>query len=314
MRGMVKHFMGGGASADEEPGGLLGDKLGIWFRGNYSFGKKDAEDSSPRFDADQYVLLAGLDYRLSDHAVLGTAFSYADASIKFDPKDPGGLDTKAWTASVYGSLYTAKSFYLDLTANVTNSNYDADRNITYVDGSGLVQADAKGSTGGLTYSGGFAGGYDFVHGGLTISPNFGAFYINATINSFAETGAGGLNLLYDDQNFRSLTGTAGIRMSYAWKQSWGVLLPHVRADFVHEFADDTDVFAVRFAADPNVDNAPPILVETKNPDSSYWRMAAGFSAQFAQGISGYVEYQRLQSFQSLAFSDVSGGLRFQKSF
>jgi uncharacterized protein YhjY with autotransporter beta-barrel domain len=316
MRGMVRHFLGGGASADadEEPGGLLSDKLGIWFRGNYSFGKKDADISSPSFDADQYVLLAGVDYRLSDHAVLGTAFSYADASIKFDPKDPGGLDTKAWTASMYGSFYTAKSFYLDLTANVTNSKYDADRNITYVDGTGLVQADAKGSTGGLTYSGGFSGGYDFVHGGLTLSPNLGAFYINATIDSFAETGAGGLNLLYDDQNFRSLTGTAGMRMSYAWKQSWGVLLPHLRADFVHEFGDETDVFAVRFAADPNVDNAPPILVETKNPDSSYWRLAAGFSAQLAHGISGYLEYQRLQSFQSLAFSDVSGGLRFQRSF
>ncbi|HEU4654434.1 MAG TPA: autotransporter domain-containing protein, partial [Steroidobacteraceae bacterium] len=318
MRSMVRHFLGGGASSDadsmDEPGGLLGDKLGLWFRGNYSFGKKDADTSSPRFDADQWVMLAGVDYRLSDHAVLGTAFSYANSSIKFDPTDPGGLDTKAWTASVYGSFYTAKSFYLDLTANVTNSNYDADRNITYVDGSGLVQADARGSTGGLTYSGGLSGGYDFVHGGLTISPNLGAFYINATIDSFAETGAGGLNLLYDDQNFRSLTGTAGLRMSYAWKRSWGVLLPHLRADFVQEFADETDVFAVRFAADPDVDNAPPILVETKNPDNSYWRLAGGFSFQLAHGLSGYLEYQRLQSFQSLAFSDVSGGLRFQRSF
>src|SRR5690606_30822268 len=121
--------------------------------------------------------------------------------------------------------------------NIADTSYDARRNITYVDGFGLVTVDAFGSTGGLTVSGGVSGGYDFLVGRLTISPAVGVFYIDAKIDSFTESGAGGLNLMYDDQRFKSLTANAGLRMTLAWNQSWGVLLPHLRADFVREFED-----------------------------------------------------------------------------
>jgi outer membrane autotransporter protein len=178
----------------------------------------------------------------------------------------------------------------------------------------LVSADASGETDGFTLSGGISGGYDFLIGGLTLSPNAGVFYIDSTIDGFTEQGAGGLNLVYDDQKFESFTANVGFRGTYAWNLSWGVLLPHLRVDYVREFEDDADVFGVRFAADPNATSTPPILVETDNPDQSYWRLAAGFSAQFKYGISGYIEYQRLESFEFISFQDVSMGLRFQRSF
>ena len=179
---------------------------------------------------------------------------------------------------------------------------------------GLVTADATGDTDGMTLSGGLSMGYDFLAGGLTISPNVGVFYIDTTIDSFTEDGAGGLNLIYDEQKFKSMTGNAGLRLTYAWNVSWGVMLPHLRADYVREFEDDVDVFGVRFAADPNAASTPPVLVATDNPDQSYWRLAAGFSAQFKHGVSGYIEYQRLESFEFIDFQDVSIGLRFQRSF
>ena len=123
-----------------------------------------------------------------------------------------------------------------------------------------------------------------------------------------------MNLIYDEQKFKSLTGNLGLRVTYAWNLPWGVLLPHFRADYVREFEDDVDVFGVRFAADPNATSTPPILIETENPDKSYWRLAAGLSAQFKYGVSGYIEYQRLESFEFISFQDVSMGLRFQRSF
>jgi outer membrane autotransporter protein len=303
---------GGGASADE-PGGLLSDKLGIWARGNYSFGDKETSRNSPSFDADQFSIVGGLDYRFSDSAVLGGSLAYGESSIEFTGEE-GALDTESWAASLYGSVYAAKNFYFDGIVNVANSGYDAERNITYVDGTGLVTADASGDTDGLTLSGGLSGGYDFLIGGLTISPTLGVFYIDTTIDGFTEEGAGGLNLIYDEQKFESLTGNLGLRATFAWNLSWGVLLPHLRVDYVREFEDDVDVFGVRFAADPNAVSTPPILVETDNPDQSYWRLAAGFSAQFKYGFSGYVEYQRLESFEFINFQDVSIGLRMQRSF
>ncbi len=312
LQDMVQKFFGGGAAADE-PGGLLSDKWGLWVRGNFSFGEKDASAASPAFDADQWAFVGGLDYRSSDNSVLGVALSYGSSSVEF-AADDGVLDTDSLSLSLYGSAYAAKNFYFDGIFNYANSSYDAARNITYVDGSGLVTADANGDTDGTTLSGGLSAGYDFLAGGLTISPNLGFFYIDTTIDEFTETGAGGLNLIYDEQAFESLTGNVGLRLTYAWNVSWGVLLPHMRVDYVREFEDDVDVFGVRFAADPNGASTPPVLVATDNPDQSYWRLSGGFSAQFKHGVSGYIEYQRLESFEFINFQDVSIGLRFQRSF
>jgi outer membrane autotransporter protein len=313
LQEMAKELLGGGASADE-PGGLLSDKWGLWARGNYSFGERARTASAPSFDADQWALVGGIDYRLSDNAVLGLSLAYGESSVEFEPSSEGALDTQSWAFSLYGSAYAARNFYLDGIVNVANVGYVADRNITYVDGSGLVSTDAHGDTDGNTYSAGLSAGYDFLAGGLTVSPTLGFFYIDATIDGFTESGAAGLNLVYDEQKFKSMTGNVGLRATYAWNLSWGVLLPHVRADFVREFENDVDVFGVRFAADPNATSAPPILVETDNPDQSYWRFAAGCSAQFEYGVSGYVEYQRLESFDFIRFQDVSVGLRLQRSF
>ena len=312
LQEMAKGLLGGGASADE-PGGLLDDKWGLWARGNYSVGEKDRTTRSPGFDADQWAMVGGIDYRYNDRLVGGVSLAYGQSSIDIDDGE-GGLETDTWAASLYGSSYVGKKYYVDAIINVANADYGADRNIAYVDGNGLVDVDASGETSGMTYSAGISGGRDFLYGGFTISPTVGLFYIDATIDSFTEQGAAGLNLIYDEQSFQSFTGNFGVRATYAWNVSWGVLLPNARLDYVREFKNDVDVFGVRFAADPNATSAPPILVATDNPDESYFRLATGVSAQFVHGISGYVEYQRLESFEFIDFQDVSMGLRFQKSF
>ena len=313
LQDLAKTLLGGGASSDE-PGGLLSDKWGLWARGNYGFGEKEANAAAPRANTKQWAIVGGVDYRLTPNLILGGSLAYGNSNIEFAPQGEGALDTESWAASLYGSAYAAQNFYVDAILNVADSSYDAQRNIAYADGFGLVSANASGATSGLTISGGASAGYDFLFGGLTISPTLGFFYIDARIDGFTENGAGGLNLIYDEQKFSSLTGNLGMRATYAWNQSWGVLLPYVRADFVREFQDDVEVFGVRFAADPNATSTPPILIETDNPDTSYWRFAGGVSAQFKFGVSGYIEYQRLESFEFITFQDVSVGLRVQRAF
>src|SRR5690606_10220716 len=108
--------------------------------------EKDRSDSSPAFDADQWSLVGGLDYRFSDKLVGGVSLAYGQSSIDFNPRSEGGLETDTWAFSLYGSAYAARNFYLDTIVNIANASYGADRNITYVDGSGLVTADARGDT------------------------------------------------------------------------------------------------------------------------------------------------------------------------
>lgn len=311
----LRQLLGGGASADE-PGGLLDNRLGMWLRGNYGIGEKHASAVDGGFESDQWGFTGGIDYRISDATVAGISLGYGRSNVDFKPVGDGNLKTKSLTGSVYGSVYLG-NFYFDGVFNYADADYDSDRHIVYEENGGSVDRNARGTAGGSTLSGGVSVGYDFVLGGFTISPTLGYFFVDTSIDSFTETGAGGLNLVYDEQQYESSTGNAGLRITYAWKTSWGVIIPHVRGAYVREFQDETEVFGVRFAADPfasSSDPTPPIYVQSNEPDQSYFRLAAGVSAQFPYDISGYFEYQRLESFQFLDFQDFTIGLRIQHSF
>jgi hypothetical protein len=94
-------------------------------------------------------------------------------------------------------------------------------------------------------------------------------------------------------------------------------VPHFRGVFVREFEASADVFGVRFANDPfasSSDPTPPIIIETSRIDRSYLRLAAGASAQFAFGVAGYFEYQRLEAYEQVNFQDFTVGLRINQSF
>lgn len=313
----LQRLLGGGASSDaDEPGGLLSSKLGIWLRGNYGLGEKDASAADAGFESDQWGFTGGIDYRFGQSAVAGISLGYGTADLSFKPIGQGNLDSTTMNASLYGSAYLG-NFYFDGVFNYGDTDYDARRRILYTEGGTPIDRTATGSTSGDALSGGVSVGYDFVFGGFTLSPTVGYFYVDTNIDSFGEQGAGGLNLLYAEQHYESSTGNAGLRLSYVWNVSGAVIVPHLRATYVREFEDATEVFGVRFADDPFANSAnptPAIIVQTQEPDDSYFRLAAGVSAQFPYDISGYFEYQRLESLQFMSFQDFTIGLRIQHSF
>jgi outer membrane autotransporter protein len=311
----LKRVFGGGASADE-PGGLLDNRLGFWLRGNMGTGEKDETASDDGFESDQWGFTGGMDYRFGESAVAGLSIGYGQSDLDFASGGQGNLETKALSGSVYGSAYLG-NFYFDGVFNYTDADYDSNRRIVYEESGTQIDRNALGSTSGQSLSGGVSVGYDIIAGGFTISPTLGYFYVDTDIDEFTETGADGLNLAYNEQNYESATGNAGLRLSYVFKTSWGVLIPHLRGTFVREFEDATEVFSVRFAADPfasSADPTPPIIVVTDEPDDSYFRIAAGMSAQFPYDISGYFEYQRLEAYDAVDFQDFTIGLRIQHTF
>lgn len=313
----LKQLLGGGASSDaDEPGGLLGNRLGIWMRGNFGIGEKDASLADSGFESEQWGFTGGIDYRFGESTVGGISIGYGKADLDFKPIGEGNLDTTSLTGALYGSAYLG-NFYFDGVFNYADADYDSQRHIVYTESGAQIDRTATGATTGDALSGGLSVGYDFILGGFTLSPTLGYFYVDTAIDKFTEKGASGLNLVYDEQHYESATGNAGLRISYAWKMPWGVLVPHFRGSYVREFEDATEVFGVRFASDPfagAADPTPPIIVQTDQPDESYFRLAAGMSAQFPYDISGYFEYQRLESFQFVDFEDFTIGLRIQHSF
>jgi outer membrane autotransporter protein len=306
-------FLGGGASADEPREGLLDDRLGLWVRGNYSFGEKRDSQADHGFDADQWGFMGGADFRFTPLSVAGLAIGYGKSEVEFNPIGAGRLDTQATTAALYATMYTKKGFYADAIATLLRSDYDSLRQLEFTEGGSLVDLAARGRTNGSSVGFAFTLGYDFNWRAFTVAPSVGYNYLTSTIDTFRESGAAGLDLRYEEQTNVSGTANAGMRMSYAWKTAVGVVIPQIRGEYIREFIEDRDTFGVRFANDP-FDDTPLIIVRTDVPDRSYWRLAGGLSAQFAHGISGFVEYQKLDSLRYFDYADVALGLRFEPSF
>ena len=309
----LDRIFGGGASADDARESLFDDRLGLWLRGNYSFGEKRASTADHGFDADQWGVMSGLDYRFTSTSVVGLAVGYGRSQVDFNPTGSGELATAAMSGSLYATMYSSQGFYVDAVATVLRGGYDSVRHLAFTEGGAPIALTARGETNSTTVGLAFTLGYDFNLRAFTIAPSVGYNYLTATIDGFRETGAAGLDLRFQEQTYASGTANAGLRMSYAWRTAIGVIVPQLRGEYIREFLDERETFGVRFANDP-FDDTPLIVVKTDVPDRSYWRLAGGLSAQFAHGISGFVEYQKLDSLRYFDYADVALGLRFEASF
>lgn len=311
-------LLGGGASADEPFIG--GDDFGRWglfVNGSIGFGDQTSTANAAGFDFNTQGITAGVDYRLRDNAYLGAAVGFAGVDVDFDNRG-GKMDIESWNLSLFGTYFHEDKFYVDGLLNYGRTDYDSTRNIRFSDAQGDVDRTARGSTKGTQRSLSLASGYDFNYGAWTVGPHVGTDLVVSEVSTLRETGAGAFDMIVGSQSSRSWTLNAGGHASYAWNMKWGVLIPHVSADFVREFETSRDTVLVRLAANPfNSDPgnpSPTVVLQADRPDPSYFVFSAGTSAQFIYGISGFVNYQQISGMSNFKMTQVNVGLRFERQF
>jgi outer membrane autotransporter protein len=303
-------LFGAAASADQF------SRWGLFVNGNVKFGEKDQTADEQAFDFDMLALTMGVDYRFKPNLIVGASIGYASVEADFDSGSETDIDN--WNGTLFGTYYVDDKFYIDGLLSYGSSDYDSKRRIVYTDINGTIDRTAKGDTDGTQLSAGLSAGFDFNRGPWTLGPHLGSYYIDVEVDEFVETGAMGLNMNISDQDAKSFTVNAGFHASYVVNTSWGVLIPHLRLDAVHEFEDNREFVAVGFVNDPFADDplqpSPPIVLQTDEIDSDWFVMSAGVSAQFIHGVSGFINYQRTSSFDEWTINDVNYGLRFERTF
>jgi len=300
----------GGASGDEE-GGLLDRRLGIFVNGAVRWGDKDRTDREVGFEFESEGVTVGADYRFTDAFVAGLALGYATGDADFDDNG-GGQDSDGYSGSFYGTWYGDRG-YFDAIGTYGTVAYDSVRNINITS---LNIADrAIGDTDAQQLALGLGTGYDFGKGGLRFGPTLAVNYIRIDVDGFTETteGTSGLALRFDDQSADSLTAKAGMQLAYNLSRKWGILTPQARIELVHEFRNEAQEVTVHYANDPIV-GSPGFGIFTDSPDESYFNWAFGFSATFANGFSGFVDYESVESLDTITMQEVSFGLRYQTKF
>jgi outer membrane autotransporter protein len=299
---------GGGASADVAYG-----RIGAFANLQYAKADYDENDYAAGYDADITGLTAGADYRLSDSAILGAALNYGSANIDYD-SDSGRLEVDEWGITLYGSYFLENGFFIDATAGYGRDDYNMHRKVHYTVSGTPARQTVESDPNGDRYSFSIGGGYDIARGGWTITPTARVDYIRNDVDSFKEktsdptAEAGGMAMSIDSEDYTSLTSNLGGIVSFASSQSWGVLVPQVHAEWVHEFDNDQQSIDGYFIADVNQEG---FVVENTRPDRDYFNVGVGVSGQFAEGKSAFLLVDSILGYEDLSYYSIRGGVRME---
>jgi outer membrane lipase/esterase len=304
-------------AADQLTGVAAGDsgfaRWGFFVNGEIQIGDRDASALESGFDFDTKGVTAGVDYRLSNVAVVGGAFGFARTDADLE-RNAGNLSADDYSLSLYGSFYPTDQFYVDGIVTRGWNDYEQRRNLNFTLGGVPINQTFTGKPDGSYWSVGLSSGYNMSHGPWTYGP-FGRFeWTRAKVDGFTEAASNpgaagsGLGMQIDRQTFRSITLGLGLQASYAMSTSWGVLLPHASAEYVHEFENKDLTVTGRFIQDPNLQT---FRLAMDDGDANYFRFGIGASAVFAHGNSAFIHYQGLAGYRRLTSHGFTAGLRVE---
>ena len=274
---------GGGAAASNN------DKIGFFVNTRGVTGEKDVSTKETGFDYDSYGLTAGMDMRLSNNFVIGFAAGYGDTQADYT-SSVGGMDMQGYSLSVFGTMYKKDSYFIDGIINLTQNQFDSRR--TFTDPNAVTQT-ATADTDGTTLTVGLGAGYENHIKDTSFGNYVRINYTKVDIDSFTESGAGVYNTQIDDQDLSSFEGVVGFNVSKVVDHSWGVLIPQIRLELVHEFENESRIVNARFTGAVNNGITTNLMLPSDRPDRTYINLSLAASAQFSHGRSGFVQYTGL---------------------
>lgn len=291
----------GGAAGADEPG--MVSNWGFFINGSITDGDRDGTNLERGYDNDANTVTLGIDYRFSRHVVAGIAYGLSESTLEFDGNNDD-MDNDITNFMIYGTWYK-DAFNVDLLAGTSRGEIETSRNISF------VNSTAEGETESKVAFFSIASGYEFSNGALSYGPYASYDYITGEIDSYQEINGGGLELGFDDQDIESQVFSMGGRTSYAISTSWGVVVPYARAEWKKEFDDSRDIISGRFVSTTAKE---AFAIEAENFDSSWFQAAVGITATFRYGLSAYIDYDSVLSYDDTQLATLSYGGTWEASF
>ncbi len=204
------------------PGGNGELGLGVWLDGSYT--RIEQDRTGEVFDGNSYVGLIGVDYRLTERALVGAALGVESSDITL-VSSSGELDTKGFSGTVYGAYQVADT----ITVSILGGYAGIDNDIEESQLGSRVTGDYDSQrllTGGNI---GFFKAYDR----LEFLTDFGVTYTHEWFDTY--TASSGLQVLPPNSRLAQLSG--GLEVAYAFD----VAVPFVTATVSHDVFTSRDV-------------------------------------------------------------------------
>lgn len=237
----------------------------------------------------------GADYRLSKQLTAGLALTYANQNGDF--RNGGNFSTNSYGGTLFSQYLPTDNSFVQFTAGYTNNSYSVLRNtfLKLADPGGgrainNVGGRPSSNSNGDVFALSVLTGYDHPIGRFTIGPRIGLNYAYTHIGDYAEQGGQGLALKYDDQYVNSLLSVLGMQGSAAISTGFGVLIPQVNADYIHEYANSQRYINVQFAEDQRA-NPFQFRFQTDTPVRNWFNLGAGLVAVLPNGLQPFVNFR-----------------------
>lgn len=314
-------FQRGGAAGDSDF-----SKLGGFLTGSLGRTNNDGSILEPGYDANNWNLNAGLDYKLLEQLTVGGVLSYARTKPKFDGGQ-GDLDADSFSILAYGNYFFNDALYMDGVVGYGWNSYDQDRRIRYTappteitEGANVDQTARSSFDGGQALAA-IGLGMELHSGGLTYGPIARLQYVDLDVDGYSESmsnpdqDGSGWAVRINDQTYRSTTFSLGGNLSFSSSQSWGVLVPQANLTWIHEFENDTKVVPGFFIGECagstgcGAEGSGAFFITTAEPDRDYFSLGLGTSAIFSGGSSAFIALDALLGYKDLSSYRVTLGYR-----
>lgn len=204
--------------------------LALWMGGAIEIGTQDRTTGRSKITATSNGLSAGADIKLADKLVIGVGGGWG---IDHNDIDGGSAHVRGTNSIVaaYGTFAPIKGMFVDGMLAIGDLNFRTRRKVAE------TETLANGVRDGSMTFGALALGIDRDSGDLGWSAYGRAEWLTAKLDAYAETGAGRMNLRFDERNLKSLSGVLGVRFDFLRQTNFGSITPRVRAEWRHEFED-----------------------------------------------------------------------------
>jgi T5SS/PEP-CTERM-associated repeat protein/autotransporter-associated beta strand protein len=226
-------------------------KLSSYISGSGTMRDFDGDSSGPGYQDDSFAVLLGADYRLADNLALGAylGYNHTNADLGGDGGNAEldsyrlGLTGTHWNPLSDGSGGIQRSYYTTAYAGLARHDYATDRK--------ALSGTAKGNTDAFQFDLGSAIGYEVDYGDFVLTTELSLDYANLDTDGFTEKGSAAPLAIADDRS-ESLYSTLSVRMDFSYRIADMDVLPYAQIGWRHEFMDDSNSVAARFAASPGV--------------------------------------------------------------
>lgn len=279
---------------------------GLFSSFQYTDTKKDNSDLESGFKGDSRTFLAGADYRLNNHTLIGFAASIGDTAIDFDDNS-GALDSSHNEFIGFFDHQFNDALYIHGYSGFTDKTNDAKRQVDFGEINYIAESDFDEDQ----TQWGLAVGYLINLKKISLDTTLAFNQRRTEIESYEETGGttvDNLNLIYESQSVDSQTISLGFVSSLNVSTTNGIFIPFLRIEITKENKNDAREIASRLAsAAPNTN----FTLATEAPDRDFITAGGGVKLVATKGIQCYLDTDWMVAHEYLHTWRISAGLRIE---